>query len=181
VYPVAASGTPVPVRTLQGTEYWGDIGADADGNIFVAVEGSECNGVINVYGPTATGSDAPNRTIAFENGQQPVGLAVDASGDIFAIEGDCYGNWAIEEFAAGAEGLASPINTINLPPLPAGATEGDGFVRLDAAANIFAAVLIATPSDATSAIYGYVPTATGHAAPTVTINYGAQWPLFALN
>lgn len=73
VYPTAASGAPVPIRTLQlpiGVGGWmGDFTADADGDIFVAGAHSSYNGIVNVYGPTAAGSDVPIRTITFENAQ----------------------------------------------------------------------------------------------------------------
>lgn len=146
VFPVAESGPPVPTRTLQVSDSTGPwvilSAADATGNIYVSgASGSGCNGVVTVYGPGASGSDAPIRTITIAN-QQASGLAVDASGDIFVSVTNCQAtDWAIEEFAAGANGAATPINTINLPPLPAGAyVSGGCFVRIDAAENIFASL-----------------------------------------
>jgi hypothetical protein len=183
VYPVAASGAPVAIRTLQLTTGWGDIAVDANENIFVTGSTSGPNGVINVYSPAATGSDAPTRTITLEN-EQVGGVAVDANGEIFATVAICCDgtDWVIEEFAAGAEGLASPTNTINLPLLPAGTNSG--LVRLDAAANIFASVVLLPPPTtavSTTVIYGFRSTATSHAVPTVTINIGGGGARFALN
>lgn len=188
VYPVAASGAPVPIRTLQlPTAPWGVAlaAADANGNIYAPGSTSSSNGVINLYGPEATGTDAPIRTITFEN-EVPTGLAIDASGDIFAIVAICCEgtDWVIEEFAPGAAGAARPLNTINLPPLPADTTADNGFVQLDAASNIFASLVLNplhTPPSSSSVIYRFAPTATGHAAPTVTINDGVPRSLFALN
>jgi len=185
VFPVAANGPPVPVRTLQLSI--GGLGAvDADGNIYTSgvAYGSGCNGVVSVYGPTASGTDAPISTITIAN-EQATGVAVDASGDIFVSVTNCQGtDWAVEEFAAGANGAATPINTINLPALPAGAyVSGGCFVRLDAASNIFASLDIVSPQplSETAVIYGFAPTATGQATPTVTISDSTAQALFALN
>jgi hypothetical protein len=188
VYSAAASGAPAAIRMIQlpmalsGFPF----AADADGNIFVPGSASSYNGVIYVYGPESTGSDAPIRTITFVN-EVPTGLAVDTNGDIFAIVAICCNgtNWVIEEFAPGAVGAAAPLNTIDLPPLSAGTTANNGFLQLDAASNIFASLVLHNPivqsSPATSVIYGFAPTATGQAAPSVAINLSGPWSLFALN
>jgi hypothetical protein len=186
VYSAAASGTAAPLRTLQLTNVFAvtDIAADGAGNIYVAGYMSPEN-AIAVYPPTATGAATPARTINFGTSSVS-GIAVDLAGDIFAnVCIGCYGgsSYALEEFAPGANGAASPINTIDLTVGSPWTIVNGGPVRLDSAGNIFTSLQLNStdpPLPPSIVVYGFAPTATGNAVPTVRIT-GKYSTTFALN
>jgi hypothetical protein len=174
VYSAAASGTATPIRSLQLTNVESpveDIAADAAGNLYVA--GYYANGwAIAVYPPTASGPSLPARTIDFGN-STVYGVAVDPKGDVYVNTcAGCYdGANAIEEFAPGASGSAAPTNTINLTVASAWTIVNGGPVRLDGAGNIFTSLQLMSNATMIDSIvvYGFGPTATGGATPTVQI------------
>jgi hypothetical protein len=176
VYSATASGVATPIRSLQLTNvgYVSDMAVDAAGNIYVAGDfGAES--AIAIYSPNANGPATPARMITFGT-SNVYGVAVDSAGDVFAnVCLGCYGtNFVIEEFAPGASGAPTPINTISLLNVSFTSLTrsiGGGPVRLDGAGNIFTSlILISDPgANLTGVIYGFGPTATGPAVPTVQI------------
>jgi len=176
VYAADASGPATPLRTIVLTNvvpFVTDMVADAAGNLYLAALLRNPNQwTVAVYSPTANGPSTPARTIDFgPDGLAWVyGVGVDSKGDIFAnVCSGCYeGASTIEEFAPGASGAATPINTINLTGGSLGQVQAGGPVRVDGAGNIFTSLAFWTP-DAVQVIvfYGFAPNATGDAVPTV--------------
>ncbi|MFZ0278381.1 MAG: hypothetical protein WA254_07935 [Candidatus Sulfotelmatobacter sp.] len=78
---------------------------------------------------------------------------------------------SVEEFAPGADGAASPINTIDVPNQLAGMQHLGGPVRLDGVGNIFVSSGIRNPSTGVVDyfLYRFAPTATGDAPPSIQI------------
>jgi hypothetical protein len=175
VYPADASGNATPLRTLAvtGLAQILDIAVDAVGNVYVAGYSGNGDNTIAVYSPEASGLAAvPTRTVSFPN-SNVYGVAVDAAGDIFAsVCRNCQNTGIdVEEFAPDASGVASPINTINLP-LGAAARFGNGGpVRIDSFGNIFtsAQVLSANQDLFDIVVFSFSPTATGDAPPIAQI------------
>jgi hypothetical protein len=191
VYSADSSGSATPFRTLVLTNVLppvADIAADAAGNLYVAAYIGN-SWTVAVYPPTAAGPSMPTRTIDFgAYGTSIVyGVAVDSAGDIFAnVASSSYnGPRAIEEFAPGSNGSPTPINTINLTVGTPWQIIGGGPVRIDGAGNIFTSLQLLSHETALNSIviYGFGPTATGNAAPTVQIAPadGGYNTFFALN
>ena len=194
VYSATANGAATALRTLQLADFeaWG-IAADPDGTIYVAGAPSGSSaGAIAVYSPTANGVSIPARTITFGNFANVYGVAVDPAGDIFAsaCPSECTGTtYAVEEFAPGASGQATPINVVTILDVPVASPTrglGGGPVYVDGGGNVFTSLnLISVPTNnITYVIEGFGPTATGNAAPTVEISGTAgqvYGPGFAIN
>lgn len=193
VYSAMASGAASPLRTLQLTDVCNmfDMAADVSGNIYVAawmlLPNSQA--AIAVYSSDAAGPATSSRTII--GPPAVVGVAVDAKGDIFAdvalSSDNNFPDYAIEEFAPGAEGVAAPTNTITLPtPPPFAFMVRSGRVRLDPAGNTYTSVTL-WPEDvlqpASYVMYGFAPAATGSATPFVQTQFAGElfFPSFAIN
>jgi hypothetical protein len=151
-----------------------DIVADAAGNIYAAVYIDNA-WTIAVYPRTANGPSTPTRTIVFGANALVYGVAIDRAGHIFANVGTYnFGNGpdVIEEFARGARGTATPINTINLTAGPAWWIDAGGPVRVDGAGNIFTSLVLDSKQTLQMQydLIGFGPGATGDATPTLDIN-----------
>lgn len=195
VYSATSSGPALALRTIElpADETLVDVAADGAGNVYVAgyFSPSYRNWIshIDVYSPGASGAATPARSITV-----PLviyGVAVDAAGDVFAslqtgtLETGDSTSEVIEEFAPGANGAGSPINTIQAF-LPVAATEVEaGPVRVDGAGNIYTSAGPYNYSTDTysKTIYRFAPNATGNAVPDVQItprytdiyNYSVQF------
>lgn len=177
VYAADASGAATPLRTFVMTTALAttrDMVADAAGNLYVAACLRGGPWAIAVYPPTANGPSTPARTIEFGPLTLFVsGVAVDSAGHIFAnVSSNTNGRPAfIEEFAPGASGMATPINTINLTGGPDWQTVAGGPVRVDGAGNTFTSLELSQISPETGQLvtvfYGFAPDATGNALPTI--------------
>jgi hypothetical protein len=149
---------------------------DTTGKIYVSNIG-ETNGNILVFAAGATSADAPVLTISSPAATATsasifYGLAVDGSGNIFAVLDsgtfDSSGNetsasGAIEEFAPGA---TTPTKTISGSAI--GFTYA-GELRVDSVGNAYViAATVVNNADAFS-LLGFGPSATGNATPGLTI------------
>jgi hypothetical protein len=191
IYSPEAHGLAPPLRAIQMNTYNGltDIAVDAVGNIYVdgypSVDGYNPGGPVSFvdvysYNPYVA---KPIRTLNFPF--YTYGVGVDALGDMFVSAGvGSAGNvTALEEYAPGASGYPSPMNTIALPEQPAGMIVGGSSVRFDRAGNMFTAVYffnLSTPM--TYILYSFGPPAAPHASPVVEINSKDSYnTAFALN
>jgi len=191
IYSPEANGLASPLRTIQMATNSGlnDVAVDAVGNIYVDgypnVDGFNTGdpvSFVDVYSYNAYVAK-PIRTLNFPF--YSYGVGVDAMGDVFVSAG--VGNagnvTALEEYAPGASGYPSPMNTITLPEQPAGMIVGGGPVRFDRAGNMFTAVYffnLSTPM--TYTLYSFGPPASPHASPVVEINPKDSYnTAFALN
>jgi hypothetical protein len=191
VYSAEANGLAPPLRTIQMAANNGlnDVAVDAVGNIYVdgypSVDGYNPGGPVSFvdvysYDPYVR---RPIRTLNFPF--HTYGVGVDALGDVFVSAG--VGNagnvTALEEYAPGASGYPSPMNTIALPEQPVGMIVGGGSVRFDRAGNMFTAVYVfnlSTPM--TYILYSFGLPAAPHASPVVEINPKDSYnTAFALN
>lgn len=115
VYAAGAFGDVAPKEIIYGAKTGLDtpeqIAVDGSGNIYVAnyESGYGKAGSVTVYAATASGDQAPIRTISGKNTQitNPSGIALDASGNIYVSCG------AILVFAANANGDVKPIREIS--------------------------------------------------------------------
>jgi hypothetical protein len=105
------------------------LGVDSVGNLYVAISGS-----IVVYGPGATGSATPIRTLAgaltMLTPAPPTQLAFDASDNLFVATGSGYKGSQVIEFAAGVSGNVAPTVITSADYFPSGVT-------LDTTGNIY--------------------------------------------
>jgi hypothetical protein len=173
IFSANASGAATPNRYLSGsltqlTSPGGldGLAVDGSGYLYVSVY-SSTTGSILVFAPGATGNVAPVRTITAAGAVplgSPRGLALDAAGDLYAINYNSVNGDTIVEFAPGASGAAIPLKTI--------AGTSTGFATLnglcvDNAGNIY--VLNETISGNTVTSFGmdvFGPSATGNVPPT---------------
>jgi hypothetical protein len=188
------NGQLTPSRFLTSTQLTQPIGigVDATGEIFVTnlpTVGTLLQGSILVFGAGANGSAAPTRVIT---GPTPTsttqneyyGITVGATGNIYTVfDTSTYSSSGIlastsaeiQEFAAGASGAATPINTIS--GVNTGLTFGGG-LRADVAGNLYLVNVAASPSASQAAysVVGFGPQATGNMSPGLTVTSGV-WNL----
>jgi hypothetical protein len=187
VYSPTASGSAAPVRTLTVTDFVQilDIAVDAAGNLYVAGYTGNGNNEIGVYSPQADGLAAPVRRIIFTS-SNVYGVAVDATGDVFAnVCRNCIDtSLEVEELAPYASGVATPLRTIGLPLGSGNRLSNGGPVRLDGAGNLFTSAELSLGDLDTPAtiIYDLGPSASPKAVPDVVVTVtGSYSSLFALN
>jgi hypothetical protein len=180
VYSSTANGAETPMRTIQGAltqlYFQTAIAVDASGAIFATND----NGPILAFSPGATGNVAPARVITPTSGSLFYWVALDASGNIFAIDNQTPASGALPtvasvvEFANGATGAATPMKTITASALTYG-----GGLTLDSGGNVYLvnasfSGTISSPTVAYS-VLGFGPTASGNVTPTVNFTSSA-WP-----
>jgi hypothetical protein len=144
VFAPTANGTVAPLRTITLSGDPHVIAVDSAGNIYVAIAPltGPLPAMILEFAAGANGNATPIRTITVPYDSAtgagfPVGLAVDASGDIvYAAYTSTAGFNEIQVFSPDQSGNATPARTIS------GAQSQIlqiGGIALDAAGNIYAA------------------------------------------
>lgn len=171
VYAAGATGTAAPLRTITGglSTLWSPnaMALDAAGQLYVAF--GNIPGGISVFAANANGAAAPLRVItgpATLLDLGPDGLAVDASGTIYAIRQDPSGFLGgVLAFSSTATGNAAPIRNISGSNTPFGEPEA---LTLDNAGNLNV-VSLAAGAPLVSTLSVYASTATGNVAPLRSI------------
>jgi hypothetical protein len=179
-----ASGLTTPLLSLTGFNTGIGMTTDASGNLYLSVyqicpcSFSATSNSIYVYN-AGFSTSTPSRIITPPALEYVDGLAVDASGNIYAsaelISGTGAGH--IEVYAAGATGSATPIRTISgSATLLAGtsATLGSDYntLAIDGAGTLYVRSIGNLGLGALSTINEFPSTASGNVAPTVTIAAG---------
>jgi sugar lactone lactonase YvrE len=182
VYSSTADGTAVPTRTISGALTTlgptADIAVDSSGSIYVATvvatagaDGTSYSGKIQVFAPGATGNVGPQRVIT--NSNLFLGVAPDAEGNLYASLDvpTTGGTSSIVEYAASANGAATPTRTIS-----GAATElaTAGALRVDAAGKIYVPNQAISETSTTYSLYTFAPTASGNVAPVAAMT-SSSW------
>jgi sugar lactone lactonase YvrE len=116
VYAAGSTGNVAPTQTISGarTELAGphQLALDSSSNIYVANSAYDSGkGSLTVYAAGSNGNVAPTETItgAMTKLDEPVGIAVDSSDNIYAANSAAS---SITVYAAGSNGNVAPIDTI---------------------------------------------------------------------
>lgn len=182
VFAAGANGMSTPTTLLDGAALEAPLGiaVDGSGRIYVSNNGSS-GGQILVFAAGANGSDAPVQTISTATDTATArsifyGLAIDESGNLFVVHdsatfdssGDETGaSAAIEEYAAGQTGEATPIQSITGASTEL--TTGGG-LRVDGVGNLYVITGASVNNTAVYTLLGFGPKAAGNVAPGVTIS-----------
>jgi hypothetical protein len=185
VYAAGATGNPTPTATIHGSNTGlydpSGIALDGAGRLYVANGQS-----ITVYAAGATGNATPIATIQGTNTglYYPAGIALDATGRLYVANPvgpllPSCGPGSIAVYAAGANGNATPIATIEGSNTGLNTPAG---IALDAAGRLY----VASPgfggcgsTSRSNTVTVYTPGATGNVAPTGRIagsNTGLNLP-----
>ena len=144
VYAAGATGSATPLRTitLDGSGaslvYPGSMTVDAAGVIYATGPG----GNVGVIAAGANGETTPERLLTSGDLTGPVGIAVDAAGEIFVANetlegpGDDYVGGSILVFASGANGRDAPTRVITGPAPTATADNAFFGIAVDSAGDI---------------------------------------------
>jgi len=170
-FPTNANGDVAPTRTVRGpnTELTSPAGiaVDVHRRIYVANPGVHPRVGVTVY---ASGAQGDARPIQIINGrstklQGPVGVGLDAQGDIFVANFHRFPNGSVCVFAAGSNGNVAPLRRIfgsrtglHLPVA----------IAVDGSGNSFIANVAGGPSS-TGGITVYAAGAKGNVAPIQAI------------
>ncbi len=168
VFSASATGNATPIRLIQGPltqiNNARQIALDAAGDLYVA---NGWDGSILVFAPGANGNVAPARVIATGAVNGSTGIAVDASGNVYAVTYLLsYADTAIiVEYAAGATGNAAPVKVIDGPLTGLGI---GGSLSVDGAGNLYTLGNAATPGPGAPGppfVAKFAPSASGNVAP----------------
>lgn len=161
VFPLTANGTVTPTQSLttNGTALVDPVMVTVDSakNIYVVDATTQYTSVIEVFSAGSTGAVAPARTITYAAGFI-YGIAVDSSLNVYAAE-DNSSSAQIVEFAAGANGAATPTKTISGYATTLSYLGG---IALDKVNNLYAINQVGSSS---YSLIGFGPTASGNMAP----------------
>jgi hypothetical protein len=178
VFGATANGSDSPERHITGdylaadrpnTAYYA-ITVDANDNVYVANNSST---PLVVYGPTATGSAAPDRAIGGPltqmdsyDGQYPPyigGITTDKAGNLYVVC-LCVSGFGVYEFAPNANGNVAPIRTITSQAMY------PYFFSLGIAVDSVGDVLVSAGMASTGlpAVFTFAPDAMGEVNPIST-------------
>jgi sugar lactone lactonase YvrE len=189
IYAAGANGNVAPLAVIGGadTQLADPAGIALDGTGRIYVLNVNGQGSITEYPPIGAGTgildEAPSATIAGSNTllDEPDGIAVDAAGDIYAVNriggpivsGEGYDRGSVTVYAAGSNGNVAPTVTIDgaatglsFPDAIASDAEGDIYVVNAETANT-GSTLSTIPS-----ITVYPAGSDGNATPTAIITGG---------
>ena len=122
VYPAGSNGDVPPITIITGDisqigYIMGGIAVDSNGNIYVTTDVAKIGPAVNVYQPGSNGNVAPIAIITGSDSglAQTVGLALDSSGSIYAMNqtyGNPEGDGVITVYPAGSNGDAIPVAAV---------------------------------------------------------------------
>jgi hypothetical protein len=118
--------------------------------------------VIQVFAAGASGVATPVRTITLPNGDDPVALAVDASGQLFVVD-DSH---EVLVYSSTADGTAAPTRTLSGALTALGPTTD---IAVESSGAIYVATAVPNGTFYTGEILVFAPGATGNVAPERTI------------
>jgi 6-phosphogluconolactonase (cycloisomerase 2 family) len=165
-YPLGANGSPPPISTITGrstglTDPYG-LTVDSAGKLYVVnIDGPAS---VATYAAGANGDATPIATITGTNTRlvHPTDVKLDPTGKVYVSNaGTGSIPPSITIYAAGANGNATPIDTITGTYT---GLNGPWALALDAAGNIYVA------NDFNSTVTVYAAGANGNAAPIATIS-----------
>ncbi len=189
-YARTASGNASPSRTIVAnvTSAIDDASALAvgpDGSLYVANAGAGHGGTgsvdsVTVYAPGANGYTMPARTItgSATGLSEPIGLAVDASGNVYVCNGGAAAT-TITVYGPGANGNVAPARTIAGSATAMSFSGGPTPIGLDASGALYV-LDRASPMYGTSVLV-FAPGANGNVAPVRAIPGNATTEIPAYN
>jgi len=177
IFSANATGKATPIRQITSSliNHPYAMAVDSANNIYVAT--GYYNPNIVVFSAAANGDIESPRTITGSNtqlGYVSLGIAVDATGDIFVATQSGTSPYVstVLEFAPNANGNAVPIKT-----LTAVSSYAIGGIKVDTAGNLF--VVVENIGNLRFAVDVFLPTATDSDPPVETIS-SAAWTYSSL-
>jgi hypothetical protein len=171
------SGTATPKRMITGSATGlnisgqisiGALATDSVGNLYVSALTPEGQG-ISVFSSAANGNAAPTKVIAGSatNIADPVQIAVDSAGNIYAANSGTFGPPSILLFDSSATGNVTPTSILGGPATTINSVQG---LAVDSAGNIYVAVNGKELDGGTPSILEFSAGSTGNVAPIRTIS-----------
>ncbi|HET7814636.1 MAG TPA: hypothetical protein VFL13_09715 [Candidatus Baltobacteraceae bacterium] len=178
-YSLDANGNAAPVNTIGGSKTFLNgpqgVAFDALGNMYVtnAAQCGACSTAhVAVFAPGSTGNAVPIAVICgpHTNLSSPVGVAVDASGELLVVN---EGSNSVTVYAPGANGDAAPIRTIAGPSTQLSFPQG---IAIDSSGLVYVA-----NGGGSGGVNVYDAGASGDAAPVRTIPPAFAAPAFTFS